>query len=51
MITISIQGQGTFQISAEKLPQLLAWLATNSGVRTAQENTTYTFQGKDLIKG
>lgn len=56
MITITIQGYGTFQISSEKMQELLNWLSSNNGVRT-QNNENLNdlknkiFQGKDLING
>lgn len=53
MVTISIQGYGTFQISSEKLQELLNWLSTNNGVRTTNETIqkNLKFSGKDLIVG
>lgn len=54
MITISISGYGQFQISAEKLQELLNWLSQNSGIRTQNNeniNRPISFQGKDLING
>ena len=52
MITINIQGVGTFQIPHEKLQELLNWLSRNSGVNTQNEQTkSVTFHGKQLING
>jgi len=54
MVTISITGYGTYQVSAEKLQELLNWLAQNSGVRTQsneQMRIPAHFQGKDLLNG
>jgi hypothetical protein len=54
MVTISITGYGNFEIPAEKLQELLSWLARNSGVRTQtneQARIPAQFQGRDLIQG
>jgi len=54
MVNISIAGQGTYQIPAEKLQELLNWLAMNNTVRTQsneQAVNSARFAGKDLING
>jgi len=54
MVTISITGYGNFEIPAEKLQELLSWLARNSGIRTQtneQARIPAQFQGRDLIQG
>jgi hypothetical protein len=54
MVTITIAGYGTYEISSEKLQELLSWLSRNSGVRTQTNEQTripVQFQGKDLING
>lgn len=54
MITISIAGYGTYQVSSEKLQELLNWLAQNAGVRTQNNEQTAVsarFTGLDLING
>jgi len=54
MVTITIHGYGNYEISAEKLQELLSWLSRNSGVRTQtneQLRIPAQFQGRDLIQG
>jgi hypothetical protein len=54
MVTITIAGHGTYQISSEKLQELLSWLSINSGIRTQaneQARIPVNFQGRDLING
>lgn len=52
MITVSITGYGNYQISNEKLQELLNWLAQNQGVQIQHENQTHgNFHGKQLIRG
>jgi len=54
MVTITITGYGTYQVSSEKLQELLNWLSQNAGVRTQsneQTNLPPIFHGKDLING
>jgi hypothetical protein len=52
MIKVSIEGYGNFQISNEKLQELLNWLTKNQGIRI-QEAQTFPakFHGKQLIQG
>ena len=54
MITITISGYGQYQISSEKLQELLNWLARNQGVQTQtneQAKIPANFYGKSLITG
>lgn len=51
---VSIEGHGTFEMTEEKLPQLLALLSSGQGVRVQESNTVYErtddgFTGRQLL--
>lgn len=49
MITIHIENYGKFQISNERLPELLAWIQKVQGV--AIKNESIEYKGQQLING
>ena len=48
MITVIIQGHGTFTIPSDKINELIAWLQSNSGM--SMENSSVP-DGKTLLNG
>jgi hypothetical protein len=51
---VTIQGHGTFDVSEEHLPRLLAFLSSVSGVKTEESNTVNErtdagFTGRQLL--
>jgi hypothetical protein len=53
---ITVENMGTFEISEEFLPQLMAWLGAHSGVRLRESNqvmerTDSGFTGRELLNG
>lgn len=49
MITIIIENYGKFQISSDRLPELLSWIQNAQGVAIKSESTEYN--GQQLING
>lgn len=49
MITVNVQGHGSFVISSDKLNELLAWLATNS--MPVESNTRPLRDNDTLLNG
>lgn len=51
---VKIENYGTFDISEEYIPQLLAWLGAHSGVKISESNTIHErtdngFTGRELL--
>lgn len=49
MVTINVQGHGTFVISSDKLNELLKWLTTNS--MPVESNTRPLRDNDTLLNG
>lgn len=49
MVTINVQGHGTFVISSEKLNELLQWLSKNS--MPVESNTRPLGSNETLLNG
>lgn len=49
MVTVNVQGHGSFVIHADKLSELLNWLATNS--MPVEVNTRPLGDGESLLNG
>jgi hypothetical protein len=53
---ITVENMGTFEMSEEFLPQLMAWVSTHSGVKLRESNqvmerTDSGFTGRELLQG
>tara|TARA_R110000824_G_scaffold8429_8_gene38207 strand:- start:1351 stop:1527 length:177 start_codon:yes stop_codon:yes gene_type:complete len=56
MAKVTVEGRGMFEISNEKIAELLSWLATNQGVAIRENNTVKEvsdnkFTGRELLEG
>jgi hypothetical protein len=51
-VTVNVSGYGVFVIPAEKVQELLNWLASNQGARLAEKvQRPMSYKGKDLLNG
>lgn len=53
---VKVEGMGTFEVSEEFIPQLMAWLSCHSGVKIKEsssvfERTDNGFTGRELLQG
>lgn len=53
---VTVEGRGTFQVSREKIAELLAWLSANQAVAVHEQNTVREvkdneFTGRELLNG
>lgn len=48
-VIVTVQGHGTFIVSADKVAQLIAWLQANKAIGV-NENTN-SFGGETLLRG
>jgi len=53
---VTVENMGTFEMSEEFLPQLMAWLSTHSGVKLKESNQVMerrdgNFTGRELLNG
>ncbi len=51
---VQVEGHGTFEINEQSLPQLLAFLSQNAGVKVQESNTVQErnddgFTGRQLL--
>jgi len=56
MAKVTVEGRGVFEITNEKLTELLGWLANNQAVAIRENNTVREvknneFTGRELING
>ena len=56
MAKVTVEGRGMFEISNEKIAELLSWLAANQGVAIRENNTVKEvsdnkFTGRELLEG
>lgn len=48
-VIVTVQGYGTFIISADKVNQLISWLQTNKAIGVNENNNS--FGGETLLRG
>jgi hypothetical protein len=56
MAKVTVEGRGMFEISNEKIAELLNWLASNQGIAIRENNTVKEvsgneFTGRELLEG
>lgn len=56
MAKVTVEGRGVFEITNEKLTELLNWLSTNQAVAIRENNTVREvkdneFTGRTLLEG
>lgn len=55
-VKVIVEGRGTFQISVDKVAELMEWLSTNQAVAIHEQNTVREiknnkFTGRELLNG
>jgi hypothetical protein len=56
MAKVTVEGRGVFEITNEKLGELLGWLSSNQAVAIREQNTVREvndneFTGRELLNG
>jgi hypothetical protein len=50
-VQVTVQGYGSYVVPAERVQELLNWLAANQGARLTEQGNSAAFKGKELLNG
>lgn len=50
-VQVTVQGAGTYVVPAERVQELLNWLANNQAARLQETGNSNAYKGKELLNG